>query len=226
MRRKFKNPQMADKSHINTLRFAIFLLSVVAIGLVITLVVKMQEPEQVRLSLPPDIRYGASITTGEINPWEIYQFAGMVNQLINSWHQNGALDYEENLGKYSALYTRKYLAQKVKDLNAKKQAGELDNRIRSVTPLGAWSDQNHCGVYQQDCVKALGGNRWQVWIDINLKEHQITRGVNALPYLVKDESIRIPIVVIYENDQPIYNPWGLKLDLEVSDKIVSLGVSQ
>lgn len=222
----FKNPTANDRSHINTLRFVITLLSVVLVGLVIALIINAQEPEQQRLSLPPEIRYGANLKTGEINPWEIYNFAGMVNQLVNNWQTNGATDYEKNLATYSALFTRRYLVQKANDFRSKLNRGELEQRLRSVQALGAWSETNHCGTYQPDCVKALGSGRWQVWLDINLKEHQITRGTNALPYLIKDEKLRVPVIVVYENDQPQYNPWGLKLDLEVSDKIKTLGVSQ
>jgi len=222
----YKNPTANDKSHINTLRFVIAILSIILIGVVIALIISAQEPEQQRLSLPPEIRYGANVKTGEIYPWEIYNFAGMVNQLVNNWQTNGAVDYEKNLGSYSALFTRRYLMQKYNDLKSKMSRGELEQRLRSTQALGHWTENEHCGTYSENCVKALGSGRWQVWIDVSLREHQITRGANNLPYLIKDEKLRIPLIVIFENDQPHYNPWGLKLDQEASDKIQLLGVSQ
>lgn len=221
----YKNPSARDRSHINTLRFFVGSLVVIIFGLVIALIISAQEPEMQRLSLPPDIRYGANIKTGEINPWEVYSFAGMVNQLINSWKNNGAQDYEHNLAAYSALMTRRYLTQKYNDYKLKLGRKELDQRLRSVEALGAWTEEAHCGIYAPRCVHELGAGRWLVYLDVSIKEHQVTRGVNALPYLIKDDRVRIPVVVVYENDQPQYNPWGLKVDLEQSDKIQKLGVS-
>ncbi|HEY9017596.1 DUF2895 family protein [Thiomicrospira sp.] len=222
----FRDPTANDKSHINTLRFVIALLAFALLGVVTALIISAQEPETQRLSIPPEIRYGANVKTGEVYPWEIYNFAGMVNQLINNWQENGAVDYEKNLASYSALFTRRYLTQKYNDYKSKLSRGELEQRLRSTQALGHWTESEHCGAYSENCVKSLGSGRWQVWLDVSLKEHQITRGANSLPYLIKDEKIRIPVIVVYENDQPQYNPWGLKLDIELSDKIQTLGVSQ
>jgi len=226
MSKKYRTSAANNKSHINTLRFVIAMIGVFLLVSLITNLIQAREPEAQRLSLPPELRYGADLQTGQINAWEVYSFAGYVNQLINHWSENGDADYIANIKSYSALTTQKYLTQKYNDFNSKQARGELKNRLRSVVPMGQYTAEDNCGSYQDNCVKALGGNRWKVWLDVRLTEDQITQNKSALPYRIKDKKLRIPLLVIYENDNPEFNPWGLKIDYEYVDEIHTIQVPE
>jgi integrating conjugative element protein (TIGR03746 family) len=223
---KYRTYIANDKSHVNTLRFVIIMLGVFLLVSLVVNLIQAREPEAQRLSLPPELRYGADLKTGQINAWEVYNFAGYVNQLINHWADNGDIDYLNNIKSYSALVTRRYLTQKYNDFSAKQARGELKNRLRSMMPLGQYAAKDSCGSYQDTCVKALGGNRWKVWLDIRLTEDQITNNKSAVPYRIKDKKLRVPVLVVYENDNPEYNPWGLKLDYEFVDEINSIQIPE
>lgn len=201
--------------------FILMLLSVVLIFL-------SAEPKKQRLSLPASIEYGAELSGDSINAWEVYNFAGKVNQLVNTWRTNGAVEYKDNLGKYSALLTTRFIAQKYSDVQAKMKKDELLNRQRSVTPLGFYSKEDDCGAYHDNCVQSLGNNRWKVWIDVRLTEELDLEPKNPSndPYRIKDLYLRIPILVVYENNDPEFNPWGLKLDYEFSDQVQKLSIEE
>ncbi|MBE0469925.1 MAG: DUF2895 family protein [Methyloprofundus sp.] len=222
----YRNSKEDSKSHINTLRFILIGLAGVVIALLITVMLQAQTPPAQRLSLPPDLRYGAQVTAGEISAWEVYAFAGTINQLIHTWREDGATEYQDNLGRYSALMTRRYLAQKYADYQARAGRNELQGRQRAVTPLGGYTENNHCGFYHRDCVQSLGPNRWQVWLDVNIKDWQRTRGRGNEPFLLRDINVRVPVVVVYEPDNFDFNPWGLKLDYEAVNDVRTLSVEK
>lgn len=215
-------------SSINVWKLVAGGLFVLLVLLSVVLVFLSAEPKKQRLSLPASIEYGAELSGDSINAWEVYNFAGKVNQLVNTWRKNGAVEYEGNLGNYSALLTTRFIAQKYKDMQAKMKKDELLNRQRSVTPLGFYSKEDHCGTYHDNCVKPLGSNRWKVWIDVRLTEDLDLEPKNPSndPYRIKDINLRIPILVVYENDDPEFNPWGLKLDYEFSDQVQKLSIEE
>jgi len=226
MSEKYRTQFANEKSHINTMRFVIIMLGAFLLVSLVVNLIQAQEPEAQRISLPPELKYTTEIRTGEINAWEIYNFVGYMNQVFNLWDQDGEVDYPENIKSYSALATKRYLTQKVKDMRFKQTRGELKNRLRSVIPLGNYTAEDHCGTYHDSCVQALGGNRWKVWLDVRLTEDQITKNKNALPYRIKNKALRIPIRVVYENDDPEYNPWGLKLDYEYVDEVQTIHIQE
>lgn len=217
-----KNPykflRANDRSHINTLRFIVGALVLCFSMSLIIIWIQSQEPEVQRLSIPPQIQYGAQVTTGQINAWEIYSFTGAMFQQLNYWIENGEEDYLKNIKDYRAFFTGRFIAQAYSDYKLKKNRLELKNRQRAITPLGAYTASDHCGNYHESCVKPLGANRWKVWLDINLREWQKT-SEDALPYELKNKSLRIPFLVIYEDTNTEYNPWGLKIDYEYVNEI-------
>lgn len=221
---KYLDQTKNDKSHINTLRFVIGILAVSLMISSIISVISLADPEEQRLSLPPELRFGAEITTGEIHAWEIYNFAGAVYQKINLWRNNGAKDYVQNIKSYRALTTQNYLATKYENFQFRLKRGELENRIRSVTPLGNYAVDGGCGVYRDECVVSLGSGRWKVWIDVQIKEYQLSKRTDT-PYAIKNIALRVPLLVVAEDDDPQYNPWGLKIDREYVEEIQQIDVS-
>ncbi|PLA73961.1 hypothetical protein CYQ88_08330 [Hydrogenovibrio sp. SC-1] len=223
----YKDKRANDISHINTLRFVIgslILTLIISLGINF---IQAQEPEAQRLSLPPELKYGASLSTGKINSWEIYNFTGAIYQQLNTWLTNGETDYIDNIKKYSALFTHRFIAQKHKEFTKKKNRLELKDRQRSLSPLGDYSETDHCGNYHDTCVKNLGAGRWKVWLDINLREWQ-QASKDTLPYELKNLKLRVPFLVIYDDTNTEYNPWGLKIDYEFTNEIqkISLEGSQ
>lgn len=207
-----------DKSHINTLRFVIGVLAILLMISGIVSTISLAEPEQQRISLPPELRFGAEITTGEIHAWEIYNFAGAVYQKINLWRKNGAKDYVQNIKSYRALITQNYLATKYDNYQYRLKRGELEKRTRFVAPLGSYAVDGGCGVYSDECVVSLGSGRWKVWIDVQIKEYQLSQRTDA-PYEIQNIALRIPFLIVAEDDDPQYNPWGLKIDREYVEEI-------
>jgi len=71
----------------------------------------------------------------------------------------------------------------------------------------------------------LGDGRWKVWIDVRIKEYQKSRKTDV-PYQIKDVSLRIPLLVVAQDDDPQYNPWGLKIEREFSAEIEQIDLDQ
>lgn len=225
MKDPYNNLRSNDLSHINTLRA---LIGVLSLGLLISLIivwVQAQEPEAQRLSLPPEIQYGAKITTGQINAWEIYNFTGAMVQQLNYWMENGEDDYLTNIKSYRAFFTSRFIAQKYNDYKIKMSRLELKARQRAISPLGSYSQEDHCGTFHNTCVEPLGGNRWKVWLDVNMREWQKT-SPEALPYELKNKNLRIPYLVIYDDTNSDSNPWGLKIDYEFVGEIKEIEIQK
>lgn len=219
----YKDGRANDISHINTLRFVIGSMMIV---LVISLGINFnqaQEPEAQRLSLPPELKYGATLSTGQINSWEIYNFTGAINQQLNTWLKNGEVDFLNNIKKYSALFSHRFIAQKHTEFTNKKVRLELKDRQRSISPLGDYMEDEHCGFYHDSCIKNLGSGRWKVWLDINLREWQ-KASKDSVPYELKNLNLRIPFLVIYDDTNTEFNPWGLKIDYEFTDEIQKISL--
>ena len=181
-------------AHIKTLRlvgaglFAVCLLLLAAVFWV---------AREHRLSLPPELRFGSKLTTGTIQPHEIYLFAGSVYQQIYLWLEDGSEDFVSNIQRLRYLITDdfyRFLMQKNNDL-AKR--GELKGRRRSLQPAG---------IYKHNLVWQTARNTWLVQLDLILNE-----SLNGIK--IKDGiTIREHIPVVYKDINSAYNPWGLLLD--------------
>ena len=151
-----------------------------------------------RLSLPPDLRFGSKLTTGAIEPQEVYLFAGSVYQQLYLWLQDGNADFSDNIQRLRYLITddfHQFLLQKHGELTKR---GELKGRKRNLQPAG---------VYQGGLVKQTAKNAWVVQLDLILNE-----SLNGIK--IKDRiAVREHIPVIYKDINSAYNPWGLLLDV-------------
>lgn len=212
-------------SHINTLRVVIGIVLLIAVILGFALNSAVSEPDKQRLSIPPELKFGAEITTGEIHIWEVYNFAGVLYQKLNLWRNEGKEDYVQNIMSYRTLMTPRYVSAKYSDYKSRLDRGELNNRTRSIEPLGHYSAEGGCGTYSDKCVVKLGAGRWKVWIDVRIKENQEGKKTDV-PYQIKDISLRIPLLVVAEDDDPQYNPWGLKIDREFLEEVEQIDLEK
>ena len=181
-------------AHIKTLRlvgaglFAVCLLLLAAVFWI---------AREHRLSLPPELRFGSKLTTGTIEPHEVYLFAGSVYQQIYLWLEDGNKDFTSNIQRLRYLMTddfHRFLIQKNNDL-AKRR--ELKGRRRNLQPAG---------IYKHSLVRQTARNAWLVQLDLILNE-----SLNGIK--IKDGiTIREHIPVVYKDVNSAYNPWGLLLD--------------
>ena len=150
-----------------------------------------------RLSLPPELRFGAELSTGTIEAHEIYLFAGSVYQQIYLWLEDGSKEFTDNIQRLRYLITDdfyRFLLQKHSEL-AKR--GELKGRKRNLQPAD---------IYKRSAVKQVSKNAWVVQLDLILNE-----SLNGIK--IKDDiTIREYIPVVYKDINSAYNPWGLLLD--------------
>ena len=147
-----------------------------------------------RLSLPPQLNYGATLQGGEIQPWEVYVFTGYIHQQINNWTGDGALDNLKNIQRLSAFVSPEYrywLTREHQRLEA-----QFRNRQRSVSPVP--------GSYGNASVRPLGKDAWQVVLDIRLRDYLEDQ-------LYKDIDVRYFLEVVLMDADPETNEWGLVL---------------
>ena len=182
-------------AHIKTLRM--ISIGLFAICLLLTTALFWVAREH-RLSLPPDLRFGSKLTTGTIEPQEIYLFAGSVYQQIYLWLEDGGEEFTNNIHRLRYLMTDdfyKFLIQKHGELTKR---GELKGRKRNLQPAD---------IYKRSLVKQTAKNAWVVQLDLILNE-----SLNGIK--IKDDiTIREHIPVVYKDINSAYNPWGLLLDV-------------
>ncbi len=185
-------------SHVNSLRLIVAVLAVLCLGLGIALVITSKD---VRVSLPPILNYGASIKPGVIQPHEVYAFAGYIYQQMNTWRQDGEVDFSKNLTNLRFLLTndgKNYFTQLITDLGREDQLG---GRTRFIVPL-----EN----YDASMVETIGMNNWIVKLRYVLRE-------TLNDVIIKDWiKLEVRLPVRYENKDPEYNPWGLWLGAPIS----------
>lgn len=173
----------------------------IIIGLFLVIVVMAigwgQAPKDITLHYPPDLRGGATMKVGEIDPAGVYLFAQYILQQLNSWDVDGERDYPNRVSLLRYFLTPDYHQQLNEDVKERKDQGELKNRVRTLSFVAG-------SAYKESFVQ-IDGDAWIVWFDVHIKEH-------VLGNTVKDVTLRYPIrVVRYDVDRE-KNPWQLALD--------------
>ncbi len=163
--------------------------------LLIIVVISISSNKVHRISIPPELRFGAVVETGTISKFEVWSFAGYITQQMYLWRSNGVIDFDNNIKRLSAFGTpeyRDYLLKQYTNLNG---LGELAHRERSLQLIEAYADKN----------TIWRGNYWLVGIDYRLQEHISNKRF-------KDFNVRFFIKVVTRNIDPENNPWGLQID--------------
>ena len=178
-------------AHITTLRIACAVLVVLLMFAVVGWALSSRTH---RLSLPPLLEYAPSLQTGEIQPWEVYNFAGYIWQFLNRCESNCETELPQRQIKMGSFITPQFAS--TLDRSRAARASELRDRTRYILPLeGGWSPT---------LATTMSKGRWRVTLDVLLVEKLRAVEVKRVP-------IRYSIVVEQRRIDPEYNPWGLYL---------------
>lgn len=158
-------------------------------------------PHTIDVYTPPDPRYGSLHEQGEVPPTSVYSFASYIFTLLNTWPEDGAVDYKAQASSLNAYLTPAFFQYLYDDADERLTASsqnQLKGRTRVVTPADGSS-------YSSSAVKILGPDAWVVYLDLRIQE----RLDNSV---VKDSFVRYPIRVIKREISRVRNPWQLALD--------------
>lgn len=158
--------------------------------------------------IPPELRFGATIAWGEVPAPTVYMFGAYLFQQLHLWRVDGYKDYGQNIFRLQAFLTPKYRAVLEADLDWRAKRGELQGRIRQLSPLPGQG-------FEATRVEPLGAGRWRVWVDFAIDE--TVKGM-----AVKQTLVRYPLEVVRMEVDPEHNPWGLALDGYGSEQPIRL----
>jgi integrating conjugative element protein (TIGR03746 family) len=181
------------KSHINTLRVVIFGMFIVVAALWLSLQGSIKTQS---VSIPPDLRSGATVELGKAHPANVFAFTSYIFQMLNDWPVDGSKDYGKNIYKLQAYLSKSYMEKLLGETKLKGARGELEGRTRQLKLLAGYDEQH---------VDIISDTSWVVWLDIELTEH--VKGLE-----IKRLNIRYPIKIKKIDSQPDTNPWGLIID--------------
>ncbi len=185
-----RNALTARDSHIWTLRIALVIVSIVALGMVGILYSKQND---FFVHVPPDLSRGAKIKPGELLEPNSYAFAAYIWREVNDWPESGRKDYPAKIKSYGCYFTPSFMRWLEKNNKEKAAAGELE-RVRSLSIED---------VFRDDMVKPIGGNTFEVTLTMKLHER-----IEGQP--IKDILIRYPLRVI--PDTRSCNQMGMAID--------------
>ena len=157
-------------------------------------------PTNLRITIPPDIRNGATIRPSEVDAANMYQFALHIYQQLNRWQTDGETDYPKNIYRLQAFLTEKYKNELLTRASEKKKLGELQRRTRTVQQLA-----DH--MYEPKLVKYIGNGVWGVEIQLLLEEYHNQTGMK-----IKEVKLLAPLRIVESNVDAEKNPWGWLLD--------------
>ncbi len=147
-----------------------------------------------RLSLPPQLRYGATLNAGEVHPWEVYVFAGYIHQQLNYWTVDGASDNAHNIQRLAAFLSPDY--QRWLRREHARHESRFQNRQRHLSAVA--------GSYSNASVISVGQDLWRVTLDVRLRDY-------LEDHLYKDIDVRYFLEVVALHADPETNEWGLVL---------------
>jgi integrating conjugative element protein (TIGR03746 family) len=195
MASKYRGEIDNQKSHIITLRVVI---GVLILFCILFWMSANKAREVQRVYLPPDLRSGSTVTLNQVPATTAYSFAISIFQYLNTWLDDGTIDYPARVGELSAYITPSFSQWLKEDIIRRSSRGELDRRTRTVTVINGMA-------YDDERVEIINDNNFVVWLDLRIKETH--RGVD-----IKTVDIRYPIKVVRSDVSLDLNPWGLQLN--------------
>jgi integrating conjugative element protein (TIGR03746 family) len=155
-------------------------------------------PRELTVHVPPDLRSGAKIKTGEVPLPNVYSFAHYIWQQVNRWPQDGDKDYGAAIFRLQAFITPSCRQLLQTDMTRKSNNGELALRTRALQEAPGHG-------YEESRVTPLGNNVWRVLLD-----SEVFETVHGIP--VKNTSVRYPLRVVRFDADREANPFGLAID--------------
>lgn len=188
---RFRDEEINRRRHLRALRVGLVLLG---LSQLVAYAGWWHASGTQRLSLPPQLRYGATLQSGQIQPWEVYVFAGYIHQQLNHWAEDGAQDNRRNVHRLSAFLSRGYRRWLLRE--HERYEARFRGRQRSVSYVP--------GSYGNASVRAAGPDAWRVTLDVRLRDYLEEQ-------LYKDIDVRYFLEVVALDVDPETNEWGLAL---------------
>jgi len=94
----------------------------------------LKAPEKLRVYIPPDLSKGVTLKPDHISKAEVYAFAFNMWQLMNSWPENGEIDYMKRIQSLRFYLTPHLYQHLQEDYINRKNNGEL-YRVRYLRLL-------------------------------------------------------------------------------------------
>lgn len=209
---KYAAERDAKDAHIKTLYFAILVLLTGCLGLWYGW---QKSPENLRITIPPDLRHGAVVKPGEYIAATIEAFAKSTFRELHRWEEDGAVDYGRKLFHLQAYLTPRYRQWLLDDIENKAAAGELNGRERYTLEIGDTT-------YDEDNVQSIDDGSWLVHVRLIIVER-----VDRVE--VKRVGVHYPLRVLKMNISPTKNVWGLAIDgypVGMQESIIEGAVSE
>lgn len=189
---RFRDEEVNRRRHLRALRVGLVLLG---LSQLVAYAGWWHASGTQRLSLPPQLRYGATLQSGEIQPWEVYAFAGYIHQQLNHWAEDGARDNQRNIRRLSAFLSRGYRRWLLRE--HERYEAQFRGRQRGVSYVP--------GSYGNASVRSAGPDAWRVVLDVRLRDYLEEQ-------LYKDIDVRYFLEVVALDVDPETNEWGLALN--------------
>lgn len=152
--------------------------------------------EGITVHYPPDLSKVTRYRANEIPNHTVFYFTYAVFQKLNTWEQNGEVDFPRKIRMFQNYMTYEFRQYMNNYVEIKRNKGEL-NKVRHFT---LYPGRN----YTIDRVKKTNEHTWIVYLDVLIKEY-----VNGMH--TKVIAIRYPLVVTYYDIDFEKNPWKLAL---------------
>ncbi len=189
-----RNKLLASVDHIRTLKWVIAFLVVVVIGQWLR-IGHLQEYR--KIFIPPSLTQGFITSFDEVPQPVVYTFSLYILQQLNRWKEDGEQDYSDQIYRLQGFLTSGCMESLEGDMNNKRKLGELRSRERTLEELTG-------STYEKWRVIVESNERWEVWLDVNVKE-------TIAKHEVKNINLRYKIPVVRFDVDKEVNPWGLAL---------------
>jgi len=153
-------------------------------------------PDRITVHIPPDLERGAILNPGEVPKPNIYSFSLYVFQAINTWEEDGYVENPALLDVFRCYLTPEFNEYLTLIHTERSSRGETRNRKRSIR------EANQKG-FDPSKVVPINESKWVVNLDMKVQE-------TIDKTLIKDVSVRYPLIVIKDDSSPDCNPWGIK----------------
>ncbi|GAB6040906.1 PFL_4703 family integrating conjugative element protein [Endothiovibrio diazotrophicus] len=193
MKGPFLNADHNRLAHVATLRVV---AGGLALLLALSLFLNTYLTRTQTVSLPPDLRNGATRELGRTYPHDAWAFALVVWQQLYHWGEDGRREYAANIRTLAPYLTERCQRTLREDHGERLAAGELQGRTRALQQLSA---------YAPEAVTPVGGGTWRVTLEFRVRDT-----VNGVP--IKEPVIRYPIRVVERAEDSERNPWNLQVD--------------
>ncbi len=153
--------------------------------------------ERITVHIPPDLERGAVLNPGEVPRPNLYSFSHYLFQKINTWEKDGYSEAPKLLDVYRCYLTPDFAENLALIHQERSNRGETKNRTRLVR------EASNKGFDPKNVV-TISKDKWVVLLDMNIQE-------TIEDTLIKDVSVRFPLILIKDDTNPDCNPWGIKL---------------